>query len=68
MTVHAYNPSTKETEAEGSAFEFEASSSLFGVQAQARLLRKSLSQQNKRIKSNKSWSALISNDLLSLSV
>lgn len=52
--VHAYSPSTKETEAEGSAFESEASLSSFGVQAQASLLGKSLSQQNKTIKSNKS--------------
>lgn len=66
--VHAYSPSTKETEAEGSAFESEASLSSFGVQAQASLLGKSLSQQNKTIKSNKSWSGLNSNDLLGLNV
>lgn len=68
MMVHVYNPSTKETEAEGSAFEFEASLSSFGVQAQARLRNMSLSQQNKTIKLNKSWSGLISNDLLGLNV
>lgn len=66
--VHAYSPSTKETEAEGSAFESEASLSSFGVQAQASLLGKSLSQQNKTIKSNKSWLGLNSNDLLGLNV